>query len=560
MMKIRYKLGLVVGGLSLIIILMFAVTLYTTSQQKSDGLIINLAGRQRMLTQKMIKELFSFVRQSERKSPAVQGNDVDALKISVKKTMKIFDMTLKALIDSGKAPMSLDPDKTTYRKCPKATGDVALQLGKVKLLWADFYQHMEKVLTGKDKNNENLNFVKNNNMKLLMSMNKAVMMMEKQSEKKVSTLITNQGICIILGIFLMLFSIFTIRNIVKMLEDSSKTALKLSKGDLTQKFELKQGVPEDKLDELGILAYSLNTFVESLHDNIKDISAGAVELNTSSQDTNSIAEQLAEESEKSANKTREVSVAAESMANDMNAVAAAMEELTTNTQLIAESTSQMNITIKDISTNTDNASSITDSAVAKVGTASARVDELGKAVLEIGRVSEYITDISDQTNLLALNATIEAARAGEAGKGFAVVANEIKELAKQTTTATEKIAENINWIQGSTSSTVGDIKDIANVINEVNDIVATISAAVEEQSTSVSEIDLNISQGAEAIQEVSSNIAHTSSVATDIAGDITDVSNAIAEVNLSCGQISSNSASLSKLAAKLNNMVDNFTI
>ncbi len=559
-MKIRYKLGLVAGGLSLIIVLMFAVTFYTTAQQKSDGLVINLAGRQRMLTQKMTKELLLYIRQSETKPSGKQTNELDDLRRSVRNTIKIFDMTLRALADSGKAPMSLDPDNTTYRECPKATGNVALQLAKVKLLWKNFYPHMEKILSGEDRNEESVAFVKSNNMHLLASMNKAVMLMQKQSEKRVSALILYQAVFIVLGIILMIISIFTIRKIVKKLDNASKTAIKLSKGDLTQKFDLKEGVSENKLDELGILALSLNTFVKSLHGNIKDISEGSVQLNTSSTDTNSIAEQLANESEQSARKTQEVSEAAESMANDMNAVAAAMEELTTNTQLIAQSTSQMNITIKDISTNTENASAIADSAVAKVGTASTRVDELGKAVLEIGRVSESITDISEQTNLLALNATIEAARAGEAGKGFAVVANEIKELAKQTAGATEKIADNINWIQESTSSTVGDIKDIANIINEVNDIVATISAAVEEQSASVSEIDINISQGAEAIQEVSSNIAHTSSAATDIAGDITDVSSAIAEVNLSCGQISANASSLSKLAAQLNAMVDNFII
>ena len=78
-----------------------------------------------------------------------------------------------------------------------------------------------------------------------------------------------------------------------------------------------------------------------------------------------------------------------------------------------------------------------------------KIGGLGQASAdEIGKVIEVIQDIAEQTNLLALNATIEAARAGEAGKGFAVVATEVKELAKQTATATDDIRQRIEGIQG----------------------------------------------------------------------------------------------------------------
>ncbi|RLA93945.1 MAG: hypothetical protein DRG83_20310, partial [Deltaproteobacteria bacterium] len=56
-MKIKLKLGIILLGLSLIIVGMFLITWYVTNQQKDDGLVINLAGRQRMLTQKLTKEI-----------------------------------------------------------------------------------------------------------------------------------------------------------------------------------------------------------------------------------------------------------------------------------------------------------------------------------------------------------------------------------------------------------------------------------------------------------------------------------------------------------------------
>ena len=85
----------------------------------------------------------------------------------------------------------------------------------------------------------------------------------------------------------------------------------------------------------------------------------------------------------------------------------------------------MSATINEISSNTEKGRTITGDAVDQARTVSTRVAELGKAAVDVGKVTETINDISEQTNLLALNATIEAARAGDAGKGFAVVANKI---------------------------------------------------------------------------------------------------------------------------------------
>ncbi len=83
---------------------------------------------------------------------------------------------------------------------------------------------------------------------------------------------------------------------------------------------------------------------------------------------------------------------------------------------------------------------------------------VNSSLTQVAAVSRAIQSIAKQTNLLALNATIEAARAGEAGRGFAVVATEVKELARQTQTATVQIGETVQVL---TSQVVGLIRDSA---------------------------------------------------------------------------------------------------
>ena len=113
--------------------------------------------------------------------------------------------------------------------------------------------------------------------------------------------------------------------------------------------------------------------------------------------------------------------------------------------------------------------------------ANREVAGLGESSAEIGQVVTVIQGIAAQTNLLALNATIEAARAGEAGKGFAVVAGEVKELARETASATTQVGDKVEKIQQQVTGVITSLAKIGGVVERINETQQTIGGVLTEQ-------------------------------------------------------------------------------
>ncbi|RBJ11048.1 methyl-accepting chemotaxis protein, partial [Xanthomonas oryzae] len=317
------------------------------------------------------------------------------------------------------------------------------------------------------------------------------------------------------------------QNLATMNTEIKQLAQAAANGDFTAR-----GNAEQFQYDFRVMVESLNTLMatadgnlQSLSGLLQSIAAGDLTARMSGDfhgvfaqmrdDANATATQLAEivngikqsavsikgAASEIASGNQDLSQRTEQQAASLEETAASMEELTSTVKQNAENARQAN----QLAIGAASVASQGGEIVGKVVQTMSGIEASSKKIADIISV---IDGIAFQTNILALNAAVEAARAGEQGRGFAVVASEVRTLAQRSSGAAKEIKELIDdsvqrvtdgsVLVHSAGTTMGEI--VASV-QRVTDIMGEISAASQEQSAGIEQVNQTVTQMDETTQQ-----------------------------------------------------------
>lgn len=517
MKSLKAKILLLVGVFVLMTAGIVGKTFITIAGQEDDGVILNVAGKQRMLIQKMMKE-FNLVMNDTGEDEAA----FEKMKVVLQETTRLFGKNLNGLLLGDKE-----------QGLPPATiKDFKDKLVKVNEIWSKFEEVFKKGFA-EGFFDEEQKFFNENEKFLRQETGEAVNIFVKASKNKVLQLKKVQTfflVFILIGLTLLLLWFF--KNILTPIKNVNHMIQELDHGNLSQRLKMK------KTDEIGQMAGVIDNFADNLQFEVlaafQKLSEGDFTfkakgvikepLEKANKSLNDLMFNMEKAGEQIVTVSNEVSDSSQSLSQGATEQASSLEEITSSVEEMGSQTKQ----------NAENATSANQLAVqardaAEKGNGQMQgmvkaMEEINESSRNIFRIMKVIDEIAFQTNLLALNAAVEAARAGKHGKGFAVVADEVRNLAARSAKAAKETADLIEGSikkvengSGIANETAKALSEIVAVVAKVTNLVGEIAAASNEQAQGISQINQSLEQIDKVTQQTAAHAEESASAAEELA-------------------------------------------